>query len=416
LRKVLCLAGLFVLVSVQLAIYARYQPQIAMGNGRGDDGVFYGLMAEQAAQGRPLQADAPFVYRIGTPWLVGQLSRWTPLSVDEAFRAVNLVGYFVLILLLYLLALRFCSPPYAAFVCLLYSLPFYGYARVIFFYPVHVDTLWYILVLGALLLMLRSHCGPGTLALLVLLSVLATLVRETGIVIPLIFLLSRDPFRRLFAGPPAGDSTRRLELMGGLAMLAGSLLAIGLTHLVVEPTGAYTFLAAASESVRLNAVWHVVVAFYLGCGGALLGVFLIQLRPTGLFFRTHPELSAFAALFFLLAFVGGVDTVRFFSWAAPALLIAIAVGVESLVVEARTVQPAIRFLRYGLLVALLTVSLLTLHPFGGYYDDYSDWLMWGGMQGSRMSSLLPVLGGFLAMGIVGLLWKRIGNLAGARPS
>ena len=48
-----------------------YQPQITYNNGQSFDGVFYYRVAYQLSNGLKASSEAPFVYRIGTPFLVG---------------------------------------------------------------------------------------------------------------------------------------------------------------------------------------------------------------------------------------------------------------------------------------------------------------------------------------------------------
>jgi hypothetical protein len=416
-KRVLWLAVLFILVFLQVSVYARFQPQIAMGEGRGDDGVYYGRMAEQFARGESPKADAPFVYRIGVPWLASRLSLLTTLSIDESFQMINMVTFFLLIAVIYLLAQRFCSPPYAALTCILYNLPYYNYARLIYFYPVHVDTLWFIFVLCALLLMISPRRSPGTLIGLCLLSALAILIRENAIVIPLTFLLSLYPIRRYFSlerllGVSVLRTDRETPSRGGrdavwgLAILGCSLLAVVFTRLIGQPTGTYSFGSAILDSVQINTVWHIVVALAMAFGGPLLGVLLMKRQLAFSVFSAFPEFTVYVGLSLVLGYIGGVDTVRFFSWSAPVVLTVIVMGLESIVAEARRIRQApAKFLYYGLVLLLLSVNVVIQHPFWGYYDDYTPWKVWGGTQFSEIRSLKPILLCIVLTGVTVTVWN-----------
>jgi len=53
---------------------AKFQKQISYNEGKGWEGVAYYQVAGQFAKGQPIAAEAPMVYRIGTPFLVSKVA------------------------------------------------------------------------------------------------------------------------------------------------------------------------------------------------------------------------------------------------------------------------------------------------------------------------------------------------------
>lgn len=405
-QRLLFALALALLLTAQLAFYARYQPQIEAGNGRGDDGVTYGSVADQFLAGVKPSGAAPFVYRLGVPWLASQVSRISGIAVDDAFRVIDIVALYVLIALIYVLALRYCQPIFAFIVCLLYLAPFYGYVRLAFFYPVLVDTLWMVVMIASLLIMSQERLSLRSIVLLGLLTMAGTLMRETGILIPVTFFLSLWIVRRvvsvdlllgLTSEPLAIDrafSSKRL-FAGGVALLSIGVLALLISHLAATGTGDYSFFQAAKGSAASNHAWHLIESAFLAFGGPMVALLAIKPNIALMHFRAAPSHLIFIVLALVTSFFGGVNTVRFMSWASPLVLIAICLCFQHAFRELTT-QPvsASKRIVQGTLVLVLIYSLVSLHPLDGFYRDYSAWVAWGGLQFSRldMAEMLLFMG------------------------
>lgn len=83
---------LAVLVVLVAGVFALTQPPIDPNQGQGFDGVQYHQMAEQLRQGEPVHAEAPFVFRIGTPLAAGVVARTLGTPTLGAFAIVNLLA------------------------------------------------------------------------------------------------------------------------------------------------------------------------------------------------------------------------------------------------------------------------------------------------------------------------------------
>ena len=75
----------FILVNIQSIFY---QSQISYNNGQGWDGVEYYKTAQAFKDNIKPLAKAPFVYRIGTPYLA-QLT--SPSDINFGFKTVNIL-------------------------------------------------------------------------------------------------------------------------------------------------------------------------------------------------------------------------------------------------------------------------------------------------------------------------------------
>src|SRR6185503_4474272 len=137
-RDLLLAAGIFVLIDV---VAAATQPLIDIAGGRGWDGATYYQVAQQLAAGiRPI-ADAPFVYRLGTPALAALL---TPNDLFSGFVIVNAAANALTAMLVFLWLRRFIASSWirlALFVS--FVAMWHGPIRFFHFYPVSAEHLTY---------------------------------------------------------------------------------------------------------------------------------------------------------------------------------------------------------------------------------------------------------------------------------
>ena len=414
---------LLIFLSTQLVIYSMNQPQISSGNGRGDDGVSYGRVAELFLEGQSPETSGPFVYRIGVPWLAHQITRLAGTLVDNSFRAINTFSVVSLIMLIYYLALRDCSPWYAALAAALYSIPFYSSTRQLFFYPVRVDPLWVFLMIAGLAIMTRKRITTISFLALCLITFLATLIRETSIILPLSFLLSRYSVRRLVSlemllGYPVTRTSRENEtdnlrdLLMGFAMFSLFVGGFLFTHLVSIDTADYTFQNAILTAIYQNGLWHLVVSFCLAYGGPLIALLVLEKHIVARYFQQYPEFLIFVVLILILSYIGGGNTVRFMAWASPIVLILICACLESIMAKIHKMATKPKIILSTITTLCLVYSIIMVHPFDGYFSDYTAWAKWGGIQSSDINSLTNILPNFLPcivlMLFMVILWRWIG--------
>ena len=98
--EILIVLAVFLVTNLASQIF---QPPITYNNGQSFDGVFYARMAYQISAGLPISTEAPFVYRIGTPFLVSIISKD---HLVLGFKAANILAN-LLATLLFIFWLRF---------------------------------------------------------------------------------------------------------------------------------------------------------------------------------------------------------------------------------------------------------------------------------------------------------------------
>jgi hypothetical protein len=417
--------GLLVVLTVffaQMLIYSLYQPQIRYGNGRGDDGITYGSMAEQILAGQPITGSAPFVYRLGASWIAAKYSHIRNVSVDQAFRETNSMMMFAALVLLYLAAIRFAGPAFAALATILFSLPWWSYTRMIWFYPVLNDLPFLLLMFIALAIILwwpLNTFPKWRIVALTCLCFITPIMRETGLLVPVIYIASRTWFRRhisleVITGddivqPLPSLGVVKKEVALGIFFISLSIGGILLTRLLADNSAEfaiggsrYTFFSAAMESIRSNTIWHFAMSFFLAYGGPLIALFVVYHRYWRARLQQAPVLIVYWGAVLLLSLLGGVNTLRFLSWASPVALVLIAHLAHRLWVAPATTPW--RFAMRGTLLLNLGYYILMIHPFGGYFDTYDAWVDWGGLQFSSIRSiryLIPCLGLFFCTILLG---------------
>ena len=433
MKRMRVLAGwIFVMVvfAIQTAIYARCQPRIALGNGRGDDGVTYGAVAEQIANKQPIRGPAPFVYRIGASWIAAQYAIERGVSVDQAFQLTNAIMMVMTLTLIYFMGIHFCSPLFAALASILYSLPWWSYTRCIWFYPLLNDLPWLLLMLGSVCVIVywpRNKTSPWRIAVFALLSFLSPLTRETGILTPIIWICSRAWFFRhdalaVFNGDSRLVSLAKTSAMRREVMLSGMFVCLALAGLAVTRCLAfstdsddismpkYSLLCTAVHCASFNIQkgWHYPLSCCLAYGGPLLALLILYGKYMCGKIDQTPAVGFYPAAILFLAFFGGVNTLRFLSWGSPVVLILIAHLAEKFW-NVSSGEPG-RFAARSLLIVNITYYVIMIHPFSGYYGNYSAWTDWGGLQSSSNRSVaywIPCLGLLVGSVIVG--WRIIGN-------
>jgi hypothetical protein len=409
--------------AAQMWQYSHYQPRIAAGNGRGDDGVYYGVMAEQIYRDQTISTVTPFVYRVGAPWLAAQYAHISGVSIDDAFQHISLALTFTSLTLMYGLGLLLTSPPFALLATTLFALPWWGYPRNVWFYPLLSDLPWLVLILLALILLVSWPSQSNSAYRIIsyaIICLLAPLTRETGVIAPALFIFSRPWLYQFysfefFLGDNAPEQKKRIrtslrDVQLGIFFAGVSALSALYVRSVVVPSGAvqlspgtpYTILTALLESVKHNTLWHFVNCFFLAYGGPLLAIFVILHRSWRVELQRYPALAVYWFLVTCLAFIGGVNTLRFLSWASPVALIWIAVLAKQFCRAPRPLRKKV--IATALVVANVLFYLKIIHPLEGYYSDYTAWMKWGGLQLSPFESsyqLLPCLALFLTNIFIG---------------
>jgi hypothetical protein len=295
---------LFAAVNVGSALL---QPQITVNDGRGWDGNEYYKVAEQLVAGQRPTAEAPFVYRVGTPFLAATLA---PADLMTGFKIVNLAANTLTVsLLVFWFRLFVGDRRVRVALMAAFILAWHGPIRFFWFYPVASEHLAYatnmVVLLGAQ--QLRERISLGVLGLLGFVTFLGATARETALLAAAALPFLRGPLRR--AVPP------RSTLLLVWPFIAGAL-AFALVHAIGSQTNSYGYLQALLDWFGQKSIFVYVLGWW-NAYGPLLALPLFAWRGTLSFLWANQMLALFLLAAAVLGWIGGQDTERYVFWAAP---------------------------------------------------------------------------------------------------
>ncbi len=309
---------------------------ISYQDGFGWDGVEYGRMAAQFAAGVAPKAEAPFVYRIGTPWLVARLSPDNPLA---GFRLLNLGASLIAPLLLFAWFKSFRLEPFMRLLMLAsFLLAWHTPLRFSFFYPVWVDPLLWLWWLGGLLMLLKTprRTGPIWLVAWTLFAASGAAIREVILLLPLLLALRGHSAGDLLAHwrkplKLAGSLLEKMRLLDLLPFAAGIAVLL-MIQAWATATNSYSFASTAIIWLYQKSIPHMLHGLQLAFSPLIFAGLLLAYRRgswQGFAGDTGTPLI-FALSLFVLGWTGGSDTERILYWAAPLLMVIAGTGLKGL--------------------------------------------------------------------------------------
>lgn len=267
----------------------------------------------KVAESLPLPvAEAPFCYRILTP----ALSLLIPLDHDKSFQIINIFAFLFFGLLLYKYTGSLLS-------ILVFAIPYHSPLRVIFYYPVLVDALFYLSIMIALVMLSKKEINIWLYSLV---AFLAVLNREIAIIIP-IMLFFRGHTKSIIP-------------------ITAAVIGIGITRLLGSPTTDYSFMGAIELYSSMTSAGHIMLALFFG------------LTPLVIFadFKFTNYEKVYLIFIFALCFISGANLVRYLFWTSPVLIPSIIRGLKRHSPEIQTI--------------LITVTAILLYI---KYDTYEGW-------------------------------------------
>jgi hypothetical protein len=316
------------------ALSAATQQPISLHGGQGWDGQVYHRIAEQLAAGERPTADAPFVYRIGVPFLVAACFGDDLLF---GFKAVNVVANLVTTLLFVLWLRPFVARAWLRLLLLsLFLTQWHGPTRFVFFYPILVDP-WLFASLFLGLIAIRNVAAKPTLSSILQVGFVAGVgatIREAALILPLALLFSSNPILPSPGMLPALLRLRVREvlrlppiaLLLPLAFALGCMLAI--RGFVVSATNAYAFGHTAVGWLYDKPMLSYLQAWFIAYGPILV-VALYGWRRVFSLLAEHQYLAVFLLGFMTLGWIGGSDTERLLYWACPVVYLLIGIAIEA---------------------------------------------------------------------------------------
>lgn len=326
------------LISIALftLIAFAYQSQlrISCNEGKGWDGVNYYGMATQYQQGAiKISGDAPFVKRMGTPFLVAKYSNATGKDLLTSARDVNLAGSLVVLLLLVLWLRRFVNKPWARIVLYgMYLLAWHGALRFLFYYPLISDIwglVWFLISLLLMDSLRKKWMSDNTISPVLTLALAASIFigiffRESNIVLGLAALFVINPFSILrnnnkwFSLPPyitfikeaLAAYFRKNTIILFLPLAAGVAASFIASKLTINTNVAgYSYFKTILQFFYQKSVPEYLLALFI-CFGALLVLVPFFITKYKSFFQTKQDLTILLVLALVFGYIGGTDTER----------------------------------------------------------------------------------------------------------
>lgn len=315
----------------------------------------------------PIAAEAPFVYRIGTPWLASVINPAvkqvisgpydalidTATGLDDVppFYVINIAAalIFSLLLLRYLRFFIF-SAALRLFLLAMWLVQWHAPPRWVYFNPVNVEPLFLVAVVAALIQieLQRDSSTWRAAARLVPLTVLGTLCRESMVLLPLAFIASRKPLEIL---------ERRDWHNGawGMAPLVSAIAALAFTRMIATPTNDYHAWSEPWRMLRDKPLDSWLLAWFFTFGPPAIALLAAAAPELGRFLRTRPDMLVWLAGCAVLGFIGGTDTERILGWAAPVVYVLIGISIAS--------RGRVLLRTPGVIVVLLVLQLLSARLF-----------------------------------------------------
>ena len=364
------LAVVFVLVNVAGALF---QKQITYNGGKAWEGEFYYDMAEQCTrENRRLASEAPYIYRVGTPFLASRLHRGLfPDDLFLCFKIVNATANALTLVLLIGWLRRFVGDwRIRVALSLMFLLQWDTPTRWLYFFPAHTDPWMWVFQLAGLLAVerYREQPCPGRMLLVAALGAVGVAFREVVLVVPAAFLFVRNPVRGLAARGwvAAWRDVPRNAWRDALPFAVGvaALLAV---RAVVRQVGDYSFAVTAAHFLY-DKPWLVYLQSVFLAFGPVVWFPILYWRQARAFLAGRQYLAAYLAAFALLGFIGGTDTERLLYWAMPVVYVLVGRTLE----EQRTDLLRPWWLPAGFVATQLVSSRAVFWPIPDHPSPYPN--------------------------------------------
>lgn len=310
------------------------QNSITLNKGKGWDGVTYYDVAEQLQEGNLPLGEAPFVYRIGTPFLVSLLFNSNNLLFG--FKFINILANLIVItLLVFWFRIYIEEWKIRSFLVVLFITQWHGPVRFIYYYPVYVDSWLFVFLLAGLISIYKISIKPrlSNLIFLGIIVFIGTLFREVVIIIPIALLYALNPIKLnlpLISRSGTDNSQgRKIRTPNSfLVPLILAILSFGITRLLGSQTNNFSFLLTSSYWVVHKPVITYFHAYFIAFGPAIMVLLIFNWKKAGKFLKNHQFMLVYVLGFGFLAWIGGSDTERILFWSMPVIYLLVGISIE----------------------------------------------------------------------------------------
>lgn len=308
------------------------QEPIKFNNGLGWDGEKYHQIATQVLNNQPISTKAPFVTRIGTPWLAVKL-----FGADLKYSFVRLNTFFSLILpflVYFYLRKRPINTGLATLSAVVYAAFWHSPVNFFIFYPYYVDpAALFFLFIGLIIstsqlsqknktIYLAFTCGIGILfreiaAIPAFVYFLDYLLYHSGIKFNIKEIFSKSTLLKLLSN----DSRLRLT-PGVVAAIVYVIISLNVTA-----TNSHKFWNSALDVFYNKSLVNYLHSLLIAYGPIVFIVFF-NIKNFRSILATYKMEALYLYVFLILALIGGADTERIAFFGAPVVFFFIAKLVE----------------------------------------------------------------------------------------
>jgi hypothetical protein len=333
--ELLLAIGVFLLINIASF---RFQNRLTYNSGKGWDGVAYYNIAEQFSHRQLPNADAPFVYRIGTPFLASLIAGGDLLT---AFWIINVLANAVTVFLLWVFfRMHFRDWRIRIALLILFMTQWHGPIRFVYLYPVYIDPIFFVLLITGLILVtkLKSSFSVGSIVALAALMFIGVAFREALLMVALTVPFIVNPITTdLLQWKHMKQKLFTPVRVSFLLPLVAGICGLAVTHLLATQSNGYSFLRTAQRWAYAKPLPGYILAWFIAFG-PVLAVTLYDIRGCCAFLMRQQHLLIFILGFSALAWVGGSDTDRILYWSMPVVYVLIGKAIERQYALLRSVQ------------------------------------------------------------------------------
>lgn len=336
-----------------LFTYGLFQKSLKVNEGKGYDGVYYYQITEQFAKNEKITSYAPFIYRLGTPFLVSIIFE----DYIFGFKAINLVFSVILSILIYLLASLYLENKIAILTAFFYQLHWISGVRYILFDPMGTDYI--ALTFIYLCLYMISKKINNYILWVTLISSIGVFFREIAL-IPMIILIYNRYKDNNYKWSFINLKNIYLVILFIIPFSIYALINLSeIFNIFLTKTNDYNSITSAVRWIYIKGIGQFIHSFFNVYGLLLIIPFIFYNKLKE--FKNQFELQYFTLIIIIiLALIGGSDTERFIAWGLPIfLIITIKIIIETKYYKSRVFY-------YIMLTMILTYRLFWISPFDNF--------------------------------------------------
>lgn len=275
-------------------VYNSFQEKISINENLGYDGVYYYKMSEQFQEHKQVTTDAPFVYRIGTPFIASLFT-----NIKLAYFYINIFSAILSSILIYFLFIKYFNFKLSVILSILYQLHWISGIRYILFDSISVDFIALNFLFVGLILIKSNLSNHKKIIFLLVLTLFGVFFREIAFIPAIIYFISN--FRQ--------------ERKSSFPLISGIILLL-ILHLTIIKTNSYHGIENAIKWFYIKGIGTYLLSIF-NVYGLLILIPIIFYKDMIKFYLTNKEIYLSFAMIMILALIGGSDTERILSWSLP---------------------------------------------------------------------------------------------------